>query len=271
MTKKTVRYILISFTWTWAFWISAFILAKSRNYTLLTGETLFDLFRPYADPGAIAPQVIFALGVFGPLLGYLLVAQKQKNAFLGQIKSKFALLAFIIPAVTTLPAVLLSAFFLQVKVTDRTLAGTIITIGLYFLSNLLTSGTEEFGWRGFLYPHMREKKESFGNTAWKSGLIWAVWHYPLMLMLYWGMGVAVALPTLLGFTAGIVAMAYLSNYVYEHTHSIGLLMLMHAFNNTGTFILMLLYPNTPFTFLSSLVSWGLVIYLEKKHPIPAHE
>lgn len=271
MAKKTVRYILISFIWTWAFWIFAFILANSRNYTLVTGETLFDLFRPYADPGAVTPQIIFALGVFGPLLGYLFMAQKQKNTLWGQRKSKFALFAFIIPVVTILPSVLLSAFLLQKEVTKRTLAGTTITIGLYFLSNLLTSGTEEFGWRGFLYPHMREKKESFWNTAWKSGLIWAVWHYPLMMWLYWGMGVAVALPTLLGFTAGIVAMAYLSNFVYEHTHSIGLLMLMHALNNTGNYILMLLYPNTPFTFLSSLVSWGLVIYLDKKFPIAAHE
>lgn len=271
MTKKTVRYILISFAWTWAFWIFAFFLAKSRNYTLLTSVTLFDLFRPFADAGAVAPQVIFALGVFGPLLGYLLVAQKQKGTFFGQTQSKFTLLAFVFPVVITVPGVLLSAALLRGEATVLTFAEATITIGLYFLSNLLTSGTEEFGWRGFLYPHMREKKESFWNTAWKSGLIWAVWHYPLMLMLYWGMGVAVALPTLIGFTAGIVAMAYLSNFVYEHTHSIGLLMLMHALNNTGSFALMLYFPNTPFTFISSLVTWGIVIYLDKKYPIAPHE
>ena len=269
MTKKTVRYILISFTWTWVLWIFAYFLAKSSNDTLLTGITLFDLFRPYDHASAAVAQVVFALGVYGPLLGYLLVAKKPKNTFWGQRTSKFALLAILVPAVTTLPGVLASALMLQAKAAQHTFAGTLLAVGLYFVSNLLTSGTEEFGWRGFLYPHMREKKEPFWNTAWKSGLIWAVWHYPLMLMLYGGMGIAVALPTLLGFTAGIVAMAYLSNFVYEHTRSIALLMLMHALNNTGSFILMLLYPNTPFTFVSSLVSWGLVIYLEKKFPVAA--
>lgn len=266
MAKKTVRYILIAFLWTWTFWIFAYFLSASLNQPLVTNATFFALFNPSPESGAFAPQLIFALGVFGPLIGYLLIAKKQKGTFIGQLKSKYALLAFIIPVVITVPGMLLSAILIPGKGTALPFLQVVISIGLYFVSNLLTSGTEEFGWRGFLYPIMRETTDSFWNIAWKSGLIWAVWHYPLMIILYWGLGIAVALPTLIGFTAGIVAMAYLSNFVYEHTHSIGLLMLMHALSNTCNFALMLFYPNTPFTFLSSLASWGIVIYLEKKHP-----
>jgi len=267
MAKKTVRYLLIAFLWTWAFWIFASFLSASLNRPLVTNATIFALFSPTPDSGAFAPQLIFALGVFGPLIGYQLVATKQKGTFIGHLQSKSSLLAFLIPVAITVPGFLLSAFLIHSEGSALTFGQVVITVGLYFLSNLLTSGTEEFGWRGFLYPTLRQTNDTFWNIAWKGGFIWAVWHYPLMIFLYWGLGIAVALPTLIGFTAGIVAMAYLSNYVYEQTQSIALLMGMHALNNTLNFTLLLLYPNTPFTFVSSLASWGLVIYLEKKHPI----
>lgn len=269
MAKKTLRYTLLSFAWTWGFWALAYIQSVRLGHALATGDTLFELFGMKRGAEMFLPQALFALAVFGPLLGYLLVAPKRRGAFLGQLTPRPVLLAFIIPVATALPGIIASALVSPGEGTGLSLGSVLASGGLYLLSNLVTSGTEEFGWRGFLYPHMRQTQQPFWNIAWKSGLLWAVWHYPLMLLLYGGMGVAVALPTLAGFTAGIVAMAYLSNYVYERTHSIGLLMLMHALNNTGGFILMLLYPKTPFTFLSSLVAWALVAYLEKKHPMRA--
>lgn len=39
---------------------------------------------------------------------------------------------------------------------------------------------EEIGWRGFLVPELA-KRNSFAATAIISGLIWAIWHYPIFL------------------------------------------------------------------------------------------
>jgi uncharacterized protein len=39
---------------------------------------------------------------------------------------------------------------------------------------------EEIGWRGFLVPELA-KKHGFPATAIISGLIWAIWHYPVIL------------------------------------------------------------------------------------------
>jgi membrane protease YdiL (CAAX protease family) len=39
---------------------------------------------------------------------------------------------------------------------------------------------EEIGWRGFLVPELA-KRNSFAATAIISGLIWALWHYPIFL------------------------------------------------------------------------------------------
>lgn len=64
-----------------------------------------------------------------------------------------------------------------------------LTISLYFLftatisviMGLTTVLGEEIGWRGFLVPELA-KQHSFAATAIISGLIWAFWHYPLLLL-----------------------------------------------------------------------------------------
>jgi membrane protease YdiL (CAAX protease family) len=64
-----------------------------------------------------------------------------------------------------------------------------ITIVLYFLF-MATIGViqgvptvlgEEIGWRGFLVPELA-KRHGFAATAIISGFIWAIWHYPLLLL-----------------------------------------------------------------------------------------
>ena len=63
-----------------------------------------------------------------------------------------------------------------------------LTISLYFfftatISVIMDCATvlgEEIGWRGFLVPELA-KRHGFAATAIISGLIWALWHYPLLL------------------------------------------------------------------------------------------
>ena len=64
-----------------------------------------------------------------------------------------------------------------------------LSIGLYFfitatarvIEDLPTVLGEEIGWRGFLVPELA-KRHSFTATALISGLIWALWHYPILLL-----------------------------------------------------------------------------------------
>ncbi|MBL0171023.1 MAG: CPBP family intramembrane metalloprotease [Gemmatimonadaceae bacterium] len=52
------------------------------------------------------------------------------------------------------------------------------TVGM--VTSTATALGEEIGWRGFLVPELA-KVTSFTGTAFISGLIWAVWHFPLLL------------------------------------------------------------------------------------------
>lgn len=108
-----------------------------------------------------------------------------------------------------------------------------------------------------------DKGTRFLARCMEGGFIWALWHYPLLFILYVDAGLAVLVPSLIGFTASIVAMNYITNFIFERSGSILLVMVLHALNNTVSFTLISLYPETPFTIVSSLMAWAVVGYLEK--------
>lgn len=87
-----------------------------------------------------------------------------------------------------------------------------------------------------------------------------------MLILYWQLGFVMIL-TIAGFTASIIAMAWITALVYERSNSIALAALLHALNNTATFALVLLFPTTPFTIVTAAMAWGLVAVLEKRYRV----
>lgn len=65
--------------------------------------------------------------------------------------------------------------------------------------------------------------------------------------------------------ASIVAMNYITNFLYEAMDSILAVILLHGLNNTMSFLLLLLFPGTPFTLLTCLMAWAFVWWIEKKH------
>ena len=59
-------------------------------------------------------------------------------------------------------------------------SGFLVALATLLFSGTLSAALEEIGWRGLLVPKMM-KLMGFTGTALISGLIWAVWHYPLIL------------------------------------------------------------------------------------------
>jgi uncharacterized protein len=91
---------------------------------------------------------------------------------------------------------------------------------------------EEIGWMGFAFPAMRSRQSAIGAAA-SLGLLWSLWHIPVID--YLGSATphgAAWLPFLLAFTAAMSAMRVLICWIYVHTESVLLAQLLHA-SSTG--------------------------------------
>lgn len=265
MKRDTKLYLFIAFAWSWFFWIVAYVISRLQGSYLATDYTLFSLWTETWGSNRFLPQLLFSIAVYGPFIGFLATGRFKRLRYNVDGSKRFWHYIIAIPVVLVIPSIVLS--FITSHYDQNILFTSLVTsLFLYFVSNLITSGTEEFGWRGVLYPDMKARGISFWEIAWKGGLIWAVWHYPAVLMMYIPLGIAVLVPSLVGFTASIIAMNYITNFLYENTQNIWFAVILHALNNTMSFLVVMLFPGTPFLLLASLMAWVIVGWLEKKYP-----
>ncbi len=88
---------------------------------------------------------------------------------------------------------------------------------------------EEIGWRGYLVPRLA-RLYGFDRTAIGSGLIWAAWHYPLILFAGYGTG-APAWYAILCFTVLVVGISYLYAWITLRSGSLWPAVLLHGSHN----------------------------------------
>jgi len=113
------------------------------------------------------------------------------------------------------------------------------------LINTFAALGEEVGWRGFLYPRLKERHGTAKGRL-LGGLIWGLWHWPVMIFagynygtVYWG---APVLGPLL-FCVICVALGTVIDYLYEKTDCIWIPALAHgAFNAAAGLPMLVLNP-----------------------------
>lgn len=110
--------------------------------------------------------------------------------------------------------------------------------------NMFMALGEEVGWRGALYPYLKEK---FGVAKGRimGGTIWGVWHWPIMIFAGYEYGKEYIGAPVLGpivFCIYTVMMGILLDYVYEKTETIWLSSLMHGATNAFTIFFYLSKP-----------------------------
>jgi uncharacterized protein len=89
---------------------------------------------------------------------------------------------------------------------------------------------EEIGWRGFLIWEMK-KVMPFWMVGLGSGLFWAVWHYPGILLTDYSAGEGSRWLQLVLFTAAIAPMGVVFAYFVFRTNSLWPAVLLHASHN----------------------------------------
>ena len=247
-------YLLWAFGIAWVLQIMAGILYRSGNGAAYT--------------------MVLAVSMFAPMLAVLLAKGKLKGmGWKPRLRGnlRWILAAWLLPAVLgTLGATLY--FLLVPEALDLQFTALYAALGeagkaqleqsglsvplyvginaLAALSyapwlNMLFAVGEEAGWRGAMYPLLKER---FGRAGGRviGGMIWGVWHWPIMLlsgyeygMVYWG--APVTGPLL--FCLITTAMGIILDYLYEKTGCIWVPALCHgAFNAFAGVPTLLLNP-----------------------------
>ena len=143
---------------------------------------------------------------------------------------RWLLLAYVVPIVyaavaygvvwmTGLGGVDLSRF--------KTGVGTFLVLGI--AQSILSATGEELGWRGFLVPTL-SRMTTFGKTAIISGVIWAGWHFPLIIFADYNAGTATWY-ALLCFALMVVAIAVVAAWLRLRSGSVWPAAILHASHN----------------------------------------
>ena len=89
---------------------------------------------------------------------------------------------------------------------------------------------EEIGWRGLLVPAL-SKNLRFTHVALLSGLLWSMWHWPLMFLGFYGNSQVPLAYQLTLFTACLVSMSFVMTYFRYKTNSLWPAVVFHMSHN----------------------------------------
>ncbi len=106
----------------------------------------------------------------------------------------------------------------------------IVLIGTYGLVRSVSSALgEEIGWRGFLVPELA-KTTSFTTTSLISGIVWSLWHYPILIYGDYNAGT----PTWYGltcFTVMVISMSFVFAWMRLKSGSLWTGAILHGSHN----------------------------------------
>jgi membrane protease YdiL (CAAX protease family) len=242
-------YILLTLVWSFSIWSLLFL---------------------YIKPGGLMnnpPPISFlfvVVGGFGPsisglLTTWLIYGREGLKILWARFRNWrvgrwwFAIL--VIPAVTALtPLLRWVAGYPVDSAAMMSLLGPGIGLGL--IAGLM----EEFGWRGFLLPHLLKRYPPFVATL-LLGLIWGgLWHGYADLFGVGGRGLAsLVLIVLLG-PVLLTAWSFVITWVYEHTQgSMLIAYFMHASISSSALIFGQTYKTTAEEITWTAISVGLAV------------
>lgn len=104
---------------------------------------------------------------------------------------------------------------------------SLIVIGTLF--NVANATGEEIGWRGFLVPQLY-KLTNFTATCLITGIIWSVWHFPLIIYGVYLATMPMA-PQLLLFVVTVTSMTFVISWLRLKSGSVWPAILLHASHN----------------------------------------
>ena len=206
-------YITFAISWLGAFILVAPKLFRGQPIPKMDGILMF----PIMLMGPVAASIIVTLLTEGK--------PGLRNLWRRMGKWKVPAIWYL-PVLIIPPCLIMLALLILKNFVSPAFTANSFYIG--FLFGIPAGFFEEIGWMGFAFPKMR-LKQNFVQAAVTLGLLWSLWHLPVIDFL----GVAsphgkYLLLFFLAFTGILTAMRVLMAWVYSNTNSILLAQLMHA-------------------------------------------
>ena len=276
------QYFFLAIAITWIFWIPTILIASINEYFLPSVYSFRDLSNlGFKDGFHIVIFILNQLGVYGPLFAAIIVSWKsygrsEVKGLFNQIKvwcvkPKWILIIFLLPFILALIPLGMNALT-GVDISgafNPGMSGLIIFLTL--AHNIVTSGLEEPGWRGFAFPEMRKKDEAYRSSL-IIGFFWAIWHFPYVVYISYvpelaiGINIGLIIYTLVGFTAVILGGSVIFSWIYANTDSLLILILFHAFQNVfPVFIMGQVVDMAGGSLFTALFTWLVVAFIIKKY------
>ncbi|ASJ08176.1 hypothetical protein A3L11_02620 [Thermococcus siculi] len=176
--------------------------------------------------------LFFVLGGVGPTLAAVAVVYMlhgkdgPKELFRPLTRWRVGVLWYIV-ALLAYPAIWLVAVYLPGDVSlDVENLNPAMIIPL-FISSVLMNVWEEIGWRDFALPRLQARYSALASSL-IVGVLWGLWHLPLLLMKGYPMASYPPVP----FFVGIIAASVLYTWIFNGTGgSLLLVTLFHAAGN----------------------------------------
>lgn len=194
-------------------------------------------------------EVLIFVGVWGPAAAAAAVTRLRERSVKAWLRTslrwrvpgRWYVVAFGLPVVmigaVSVPFVALGHDL------DSSLLGGRLAVYLPMLVFLSVAGggNEELGWRGFALPGLLERFSPVRATL-ILGSLWAIWHVPLLGTsddLSHGLGGGELAVVLAATVLNIVGLSFIYTFVYRHTRSALLAVLLHGSFNAanGTLVL----------------------------------
>lgn len=158
-------------------------------------------------------------------------------------------------AVATLLLLPVSTDYMPAIVTTDDWAPLLLTSST---TGLIVALFEEIGWTGFAIPRLRRRSSIF-VTALIVGVVWGAWHFPLFWEADTFTGGFPLLLLLVRLFSWLPAYRVLMVWLYDHTESLLVVMLMHASLVAAQFTLFpLALAGT--TALIAILTWAVVLW-----------
>lgn len=254
--KKTIIFLIITFLWSWIFWIIG----------------LFYLKRGISQETINSFLILFFLGVYGPSISAIITTSIY-SGFKGVLDLLKKILIWKLPLKNYLFVIFAPLFFVSIGIILYSLfvgnIGYFEPLAFFSIPTILWAGLyagplgEELGWRGFLLPEL-QKKFSNLKSAIYIGIIWFTWHIPL----FWApFGTLVSgdtfsfLPIVIYFIMLICLSIMITWLVINSKESVLIAILFHLSINAGIALLFFPELNLTFKIVHLLSSIPMIIFI----------